>query len=280
LRITREWKLDETGDIGSIIITLDTVLLPAKTSDFTEYVVWVDSDGNFSSGATQYSLEFNNNEYITESVDFSAGNYISFGILRPVVRFSPSSSNDSEGTSPASIKVSLNHISTKTVTVDYSATGGTATNDSTDYDLDNGSLTFLAGDTVEYITPVIINDTIKESEETIIISLSNPSSNAIIGADTTHTFTINDDDNSRTIQFSVTTDNADEDKGQDTIVVEINLIDNDHHTTSDYTITGTATGSGEDYTLAAGTISVYAGYTSNIITFNINDDNLDEDNET
>ena len=51
--------------------------------------------------------------------------------------------------------------------------------------------------------------------------------------------------------------------------------------TVNYAITGTATGSGTDFTLANGTLTISAGGTSGIITIaGIIDDSLDEANET
>ena len=51
--------------------------------------------------------------------------------------------------------------------------------------------------------------------------------------------------------------------------------------TVDYSISGTATGSGEDYTLGAGKLTINAGETSGTITIaSIIDDQLDEPDET
>ena len=51
--------------------------------------------------------------------------------------------------------------------------------------------------------------------------------------------------------------------------------------TVDYAITGTATGSGEDYTLGAGKLTINAGETSGTITIaSIIDDPVDEPDET
>ena len=51
--------------------------------------------------------------------------------------------------------------------------------------------------------------------------------------------------------------------------------------TVDYAVTGTATGSGTDYTLANGTLTINAGATSGTITIaSIVDDAADEANET
>ena len=61
------------------------------------------------------------------------------------------------------------------VTVDYAVTG-TATGSGTDYTLANGTLTINAGSTSGTITIAsIVDDTADEANETVIVTLSNPS---------------------------------------------------------------------------------------------------------
>jgi hypothetical protein len=59
--------------------------------------------------------------------------------------------------------------------VEYSVTGGTATGDGVDYTLAPGSLTFAPGDTVQTIAVTVIDDPISETDETVILALSNAS---------------------------------------------------------------------------------------------------------
>ena len=62
---------------------------------------------------------------------------------------------------------------------------GTATGSGTDYTLANGTLTIGAGSTSGTITIAsIVNDTLDEPNETVIVTLSNPS-NATLGSDDT-----------------------------------------------------------------------------------------------
>ena len=80
------------------------------------------------------------------------------------------------------------------MTVDYAVTG-TATGSGTDYTLANGTLTISAGSTTGLITIAgIIDDSLDEVDETVIVTLSNPS-NATLGSDKVHTYTITDNDN-------------------------------------------------------------------------------------
>ena len=79
--------------------------------------------------------------------------------------------------------------------MDYELTG-TATGSGVDYDLDNGTLIIDAGENTGIITiPGIIDDDLAEEDETIIVTLSNPT-NATLGEDYvfTHTILANDDD--------------------------------------------------------------------------------------
>ena len=73
---------------------------------------------------------------------------------------------------------------------------GTATGSGIDYDLEDGTLIIDAGENTGIITiPNIIDDDLAEEDETIIITLSNPT-NATLGDDYTftHTISANDDD--------------------------------------------------------------------------------------
>ena len=64
---------------------------------------------------------------------------------------------------------------------------GTATGSGTDYTLANGTLTISAGDTSGTITIAgIVDDTVDEVDETVIVTLSSPT-NAALGSDDAHT---------------------------------------------------------------------------------------------
>ena len=54
-----------------------------------------------------------------------------------------------------------------------------------------GTLTFTPGDTSESISLSVVDDSLDEANETVIVTLSGPV-NATLGANTTHTYTITD----------------------------------------------------------------------------------------
>ena len=104
----------------------------------------------------------------------------------------------------------LSGPSSQTVTVDYAVTG-TASGSGTDYTLINGTLSIAAGSTTGTITIAnIVDDSADEPDETVILTLSSPS-NANLGSDDVHTYTIADDDGLPTIDFNVASSNGAED---------------------------------------------------------------------
>ena len=125
----------------------------------------------------------------------------------------------------------------------------------------------------------IIDDSINEANETVIVTLSNPS-NATLGSDSVHTYTITDNDNPPTVDFNTTSSSDAESVSSADLTVDLSAASG-QSVTVNYAVTGTATGSGTDYTLANGMATIAAGSTSTDITIaGIVNDSLDEANET
>ncbi|OFX97570.1 MAG: hypothetical protein A2W90_09655 [Bacteroidetes bacterium GWF2_42_66] len=197
----------------------------------------------------------------------------------PAVAFNLTSSSGAESVGSANLQVDLSAASGLTVTIDYTVTG-TASGSGTDYTLANGTLTFNAGETSKNITIAsIVDDLLDENNETVIVTLSNPV-NVTIGTNAVHTYTINDNDPTPTVAFNITSSNGAESVSSANLQVDLSAASG-LTVTVDYTVTGTASGSGTDYTLANGTLTFNAGETSKNITIaSIVDDLLDENNET
>jgi len=122
----------------------------------------------------------------------------------PIVQFAPSSVGGSETNSPASLALRLSSPSVYgvDVTVQYSVTGGTASN-GTDYSLLPGTATIAAGTPGTSITFAVLNDSIYEADETVVVTISNVQ-NAIAGAATNGTYTILNDDPAPTVSYTNT----------------------------------------------------------------------------
>ncbi len=286
-RLTREWRADETGDIGNVRLMVDTAALDAPPFGFTaNYILMLDDDGDFTADATIYQMSYQGNGfYGVSNVDLSGNKYFSVGLANAEVEFTLAEDNNGEPVTAYNLEVSLNYNTATAVTVDYTITGGTATGGGTDYTRADGTATITAGNRTVNIPIVIVNDTDLESDETIIITLSNPSSGTVLGSNTVFTYTINDDDNPRKILFSRSDSTNTEDQSPIVVEVFLNSRDDTNDTSVDYIVTGgSATGSGTDYTLASGTVTIVASAnpedTTGTFSIVINDDAIDEADET
>ncbi|MEW7277696.1 Ig-like domain-containing protein [Aquimarina sp. 2201CG1-2-11] len=172
----------------------------------------------------------------------------------PSVAFASTSSSNAESVSSTNLAVNLFPSSASTITVNYAVTG-TATA-GTDYTLANGTLTFSPGSTSENITIAsIINDAIVESDETIIVTLSNPS-NANLGTNTQHTYTITNDDTA-----AVTIDDvmANENTGSVTFTLTLDNEVDGGFDVDVSTADGTATTADSDYTAISASTETFTG---------------------
>lgn len=102
------------------------------------------------------------------------------------------------GTTPMTFAVALSGPSSKTVSVPYTVTAGTAT-PGADFDATGGAVTIPAGQTTATITVPVVRDAVNEPSETLGVSLGSPT-NAQLGGKSTATGTIVDDD---TISFTL-----------------------------------------------------------------------------
>ncbi|HUW82308.1 MAG TPA: Calx-beta domain-containing protein, partial [Phycisphaerae bacterium] len=197
----------------------------------------------------------------------------------PTVAFDLTASSGDESATPANLSVSLSAAYVQTVTVDYAVTGGTATGGGVDYTLAAGTLTFDPNDVTKTIDITIVDDGVAESDETIEVTLSNPT-NATLGTNTVHTYTINDNDVLPSVQFDLTASAGDESVTPASLAVSLSAA-YVQTVTVDYAVTGgTATGGGVDYTLAAGTLTFDPNDVNKTINITIVDDGESEADET
>jgi len=120
----------------------------------------------------------------------------------PQVGFALTTSSGTESGTLVSLQVVLSAASGKTVTVDYAATGGTATA-VLDYVAVPGTVTFAPGDLSKLIPLTVVNDEIDEENESIELDLTNPV-NATLGT-AGHTRIITDDDATPGVRFETAT---------------------------------------------------------------------------
>ncbi len=195
-RIAREWRVNITGgDPGLLTLTLSDSLLPALQPGFENYLLWTDTDGDFSTGATAIPLVKVGENYVANSVGLSDSIYITIATTMPYVGFSQAASSGLESDASPAIEVVLNYALNEEVSVVFRAVDSTATGGGVDYLLNPGLATFPAGTTSTTIQPQVIDDTIVElPDEFFEIRLSDPDAGLNLSTDTVHTYTILNND--------------------------------------------------------------------------------------
>ena len=91
----------------------------------------------------------------------------------PAISVSDATVQEAEG-AVLEFSVTLSHASSRTITVSYATQDGTAQAGS-DYTARSGTITFNAGDTSQTVSVTVLTDQEDESEETLTLTLSNPS---------------------------------------------------------------------------------------------------------
>ena len=114
----------------------------------------------------------------------------------PAISVSDATVQEAEG-AVLVFTATLSHASSRTVTVDYATSDGTAVAGS-DYTAASGALTFNAGDTSQTVQVTVLTDSENESQETLTLTLSNPSQATL--DDATGTGTIENGESSSGIQ--------------------------------------------------------------------------------
>ncbi|MDD7885586.1 Calx-beta domain-containing protein [Flavivirga sp. 57AJ16] len=230
------------------------VVVSGTTGSFGQAISSLLASSNYSFSA--YAI---NSEGTTE------GTVETFTTLNPTVAFTSTSSSGAESVGSADLEVSLSTISGSDVSVDYVVTG-TAAAGGTDYTLADGSLTISAGDGNNDITIAsIVPDAILEANETVIVTILNPT-NATLGTNLVHTYTINDDDSAMVTIANVS---GNENDGAITVTATLDNAVQGGFTVDVSTSDGTATTSDSDYTAVTGQTLTFTGSASETQTFTV-----------
>ncbi|MCB9149073.1 MAG: hypothetical protein H6641_09955 [Caldilineaceae bacterium] len=195
----------------------------------------------------------------------------------PAVQLGSSDFVANEASASATISVVLSASAGQTVTVDVTPGGGSATAES---DYVGGAITaqFAPGETIQFVTLTLIDDSMDEVDETVQLALSN-ANGAELGALTSGQLTIVDDDLPPTVQFAQTTFEAGEASGTANVTVTLSTASGKPVSVAYATSDGTAKADA-DYTAVSGSVNFAPGETSKAISVPILDDLLDEGDET
>jgi len=278
-KLAREWRLDETGDVGTVDFKVSGSSLPAHTSGYTSYGIMVDADGDYTAGATVYKLDLSGSDYIYDNADIADGDYISIVELKLIIEFTTSTGTGDESVN-ASASIGINFKSSSSVSVEYTSSNSSATAGSDYTGVSASTATIAAGASSTTINITVNNDATNESDETFLISLANPSAGVSVGSIDEYTYTIEDNDNSRKVAFDAASSSGSESTTSVNIGLSISLVDNTSNTTVDYAITGGTATNGSDYSLSSGTVTFTTGQTTANIPVTITNDTKDEENQT
>lgn len=203
------------------------------------------------------------------------------------IRFSATSDfRAGEDAGSATIVVTLSGGLNTTATVDYATSDGSAIAGS-DYTPVSGRLTFNPGETSKSFTVPITDDANDEADETINLTLSNPTGGATVGAPQTLPLTITDNDATPALSIgdaSVVEGNSD---ATTFAVFTVSLsapsgraVATNFSTTSSSAFFPNDADSPGDYLGTSGTITFAPGQTTQTINIQINGDNTPENDET
>lgn len=192
--------------------------------------------------------------------------------LSQVVSFASASSSVVENAGTLSIPVTLAAPATSIVTVEYSLSGGTALGAGVDYSNIAGDLVFNIGESSKNISLPIINDSLDEPDETIIVALG-ITTNSRTNSPTSHTVTITDDDAPVAVSLGFASASSGSDEAAGTVLIPVALSAAQTGNVSvSYNVTGGTATSGMDYTLSAGTLTFAPGEVLKMLPLTIIDD--------
>jgi len=179
-----------------------------------------------------------------------------------------------------SLVVVLSKVAQEKVTVGYSVTGGTAQGAGIDFTLGGtGVLEFAPGDLQKTIPISIVDDASPEPEETVILELHTPSSNAILGTIKNFTLTILDNEKP-VVSFQETAVNKYESETTVNIPVVLSFAPQ-KQVSVPFSVLTTSTASSADYSLSATPLVFDAGsVTTKNIVLSVVNDKEDESDET
>ena len=200
-------------------------------------------------------------------------------VSAPTLQFSSPAYSVNEGAGIATITVKRTGGLAGAVTVHYSTSNVTAVAGK-DYTATSGTLSFAANETSKTFTVMITDDTLDEADETLKLTLSNPTGGAALGAPGTATLKIIDND--LPPQLSINNTNVTEGNSgalNAAFTVSLSAASGKTVTVHYATADGTAHAPA-DYTAKSGTLSFAPGQLSKPITVSVRGDLLDEVNET
>lgn len=257
-------------------------------------------EGRFYLGSTQVTttpqigdatfnitgLSVNAGQFITATATDQSGNTSEFSQCLTAtappgnIAFSSTAFATIESTTTYSVSVLRSTSTNGTVTIDYATSRGTATSGS-DYAPTSGTLIFNNGEAIKTFDIHITNDSMDEPDETINLTLSNPTGGAFLVSPTTSVLTISDNDNPPTVSINDVSI-AEGNEGTTNFNFNVTLsVQSGYDVSVNYATSNGTANAPVDYISKNGTVTFSAatGETSKTITVAVNSDFLIESEE-
>ncbi|AKE63138.1 Alkaline phosphatase [Microcystis aeruginosa NIES-2549] len=259
--ITVTFADKETSKTVTIPINNDTVYEPTETVNLT-----LSNPTNGATLGTQQTAVLNiiDNDAVPGVLAFSQANY----------------SINEDGTTVIAVTVNRTNGSDESVSATISLSDGTATRPE-DYTNTSVTVNFANGETSKTVTIPVVNDGVFEPNETINLTLINPTNGATIGTQNTATLTIIDNDTlPGIIGFSGANFTVNEDGTPITQVTLTRTGGSNGEVSVTLTPDGGTATAGSDYNNTPITVTFANGETSKTVTIPINNDTVYEPTET
>ncbi|SIO60832.1 Calx-beta domain-containing protein [Singulisphaera sp. GP187] len=232
-----------------------------------------DASGN-ATFALNVPIAVPSGQFVTATATDPTGNTSEFSNAMPsepvTIQFSSPTFSISEGAASATITITRNGGSGGTASIKFATSDGTATAGA-DYTAISGRIFFNPGETTKTVTIPITDDQLVEANETILLTLSEPTNGATPGTPATAILTIVDNDQSA-VQFNAATYSVNEKAGTATITVTRNS--GVGTLTVGYATSNGSAQAGTNYKSTSGQVTFDAGQTTRTFTIPILNDNL------
>ncbi|HKE60428.1 MAG TPA: Calx-beta domain-containing protein, partial [Pyrinomonadaceae bacterium] len=254
-------------------LPLGTVSLQGVSGTPRNLVRW-GANGLAFSTVTSFSSNSTSQVYLIQSALVSDSQPIP-----STFQFNASTYSTFEGSSsPVTVTVTRAGGVTGAASINYATSDGTATAGS-DYTATSGTLNFADGELSKTFTIPILDDDIFEGNETINVTLSNPTGGPTLGTPATAVVTINDGESTPFVSVNSVSLNEG-DSGTTPVTFTVTLSNRTTKTvTMNYaTADGSAT-AGSDYVATSGTLTFDPLTRTKTITVLVNGDLVQEGNE-
>ena len=249
---------------GASSVDIPVVIIDDSVGEYDETIILTLTSG------TGYTVGSNNVYTLTIENDDGTP------VILPSFTFASASGSVGEGDGIRNVSVNVSPAPAANLTLNYSLGGSAVEN--TDYSITgSGTVSVTASSTSVTIPIVILDDTVEETDENVILTLISGAGYSL-GSIYEYTLTIVDNDGTPEVAFAAVSGSVDEDAGTKSITVTISPVSPTGFTLN-YSLSGSAT-ENTDYSIAGSrTFTVPANAASVDIPVTIVDDAIGESNE-